>query len=391
MDRSLVVPRLVGWLAFFSAGLAAGALWAAETLAERRARVEKMSPAEKEQLLRRHDRFVHLPPAEQDQLRRLNRELEQDPDAPRLRQTMQRYYEWLKTLAPYQRMELTQLPAEKRVERVKKLLQEQADTPAKRRVAKEPPRVEAIKRLVQEQAKRLGKQLEPQDIEGLFVWAAQMADRQAARLLESLPEPRRQEAQQQLDSVRDPRRRRQVFGWLWMQWQAANPGKVPPLAAKDLAELRRLLSKSTQQRLEAMTTEQQWRIVSEWIGLLIQQERPLARRPEELISQETEEELALFFEHVLSEEEKDRLLSLPGDQMLRELWREYARSKLLRTPAWPAEHAGLGRRAGTWQGQRWQPKPGKAQLTSPPDAAPPKPVASPSPQPPAKPAKNSNP
>ncbi len=313
-----------------------------ESLAERRTRVEGLSLAEKEQLLRRQDRFAGLDPAEQNHLRQLNRDLQQDPNAPRLREVMRRYYDWLKTLTPYQRIELSQLSPEKRIERIKKLMQEQSSRPPR---LQETRRVEAIKRAVQQQAKKLGEQLESQDIVGLFEWIAEVSERESSRFLENLPDSRSKALRQQLENVRDPQRRRLIFAWLWMQWQSANPGKLPPLNHEDLAALRRKLSRATRERLESRPPLEQWRIVADWISLL-PQEKLIPRRASELISEETERKLAMFFEHVLTEEEKDRLLAMPSEQMFRELWREYTRAEVSRTPLRPAEQSGVGKRPG---------------------------------------------
>ena len=340
-----------------------------ESLVERRQRVENLTLSEKERLLRLQERFASLDPAEQQRLRRLAEQLERDPNAARLRGIMRRYYEWLKTLTPPQRLELSRLAPAERVERIRKLKQEQARRPPKRPAIKNALRVEQMKKLLQEQGSRLGKRLSPEDVDGLFQWSEQMADRYGSRFLESLPETRRREVQQELAVMANPGRRRQLLGWLWMEWRGANPGKAPPMDDRDLAELRAKLSKPTRERLESLPPAEQWRAVAEWIGLF-QQDKPAVRRPDELIPPKMEEELALFFEHGLSEEEQDRLLSLPGEQMLRELLREYAR-KVAPGPARLAEQAPAAKRAGAGPASR-PAKPAKS-LPSDPAASPKKP------------------
>lgn len=340
-----------------------------DLFAERRERLEQMTRADKERLLRAQSRFSALPLAEQSQLRQLNRELAAASDSDRLQSVMRAYYDWLLVLAPYQRLELNELSAEKRVERVKRLMQDPKVHARRQQKKKEPPRIDTVKRAVQEQARRLGKWLDPKDVEGLFAWSAEMTDRHGQQLLAQLPSGRRRGIEQQISNVRDPQRRRQIFGWLWLQWQASNPDKPFPLSDDDLGQLRGRLSPATRQKLESKTPQEQWRIVAEWIALL-QQERPYLRNPDQLISQETEEELALFFEHVLSQEEQDRLLTLPGDQMLRELWREYAQSKISKAP-------GRGGEAGRRNPLAKAPKTGKAAATQPFAPNPPSKVAPP--------------
>lgn len=331
-------------LALLVAGLCQTPGLAQETLAERRERVENMAPNEKQQIQRRLNRFQGLDLSEQNRLRQLNEDLEQAPDAPRLRQVMQRYYEWLKTLTPYQRIELSQLPPEKRIERIKSLMQFQALRPP---TPQETRRAEAIKKAVEQQAKKFEGELQAQDVAALFDWLAEVSERSAPRFLEHLPEPLSEAFGQQLENVKDPQRRRLIFVWLWMQWQKANPDKLPPLGNKDLAALRNKFSAATQERLASKPPPEQWRIIGDWISLL-PQERLAQRRADELITEETERKLAMFFEHVLTDEEKDRLLAMPSDKMFRELWQEYIRAQVSKAPQRPAGQAGpgLGRRAG---------------------------------------------
>ena len=331
-------------LALLVAGLCQQAGLAQESLAERSERVESMPPNEKQQLQRRLDRFEGLDPAEQNRLRQLNEDLEQAPDAPRLREVMQRYYEWLKTLTPYQRIELNQLPAEKRIERIKSLMQFQALRPP---TPQETRRAEVIKKVLEQQAKKLRGELQEQDVGVLFDWLAEVSERRAPRFLERLPEPMNKNFEQQLETVKDPQRRRLLFTWLWMQWQATHPDQLPPLSDKDLAALRSRLSPAAREKLASKPAPEQWRIIGVWTSLLPQGKSP-PRRADELFSEETERKLAMFFEHVLTNEEKDRLLAMPSDKMLRELWQEYTRAQVSKAPQRPAGQAGpgQGKRAG---------------------------------------------
>ena len=93
--------------------------------AARRARVESLAPADRQQLARQQERFDSLTPEEQQQLRQFHDDLEADPNHERLRKVLGSYYNWLKTLGPGQRAELLDLPPAERVERIKKLRAEQ--------------------------------------------------------------------------------------------------------------------------------------------------------------------------------------------------------------------------------------------------------------------------
>ena len=72
-------------------------------LAERRAAVEAMTPAEKEQLLRHEQEFLAMAPDRQERLRTLHREIEAHPDSAQLRAVMERYTQWVAKLEPEQR------------------------------------------------------------------------------------------------------------------------------------------------------------------------------------------------------------------------------------------------------------------------------------------------
>jgi hypothetical protein len=313
-----------------------------ESLDRRRARLEQTSLTEKAQILRRQERFAALERQEQKRIRRLKRDLEQAPDSVQLQQAMQTYCEWLKTLPSYQRLELVELPLPERMTRIDKLMQDQA-AKGVRRPAKRARSLETAKQELQTQAKKLNKRLDRQDVEGLFAWSVEMADRYGSRLLETVPPSRRQELQEQLDSVRDNVGRRNLFGLLWMQWQWANPGKPPPMSENDLAELRAKLSDTTRKRLLKKPTAEQWQTVADWISLLErpkEESKPLPNRPEELISEELEAKLALFFEHVLNSEQQARLLAADPEQMMRELLREYARAENFRASPRAADLSG---------------------------------------------------
>jgi len=335
--RNSLACLALAWLAL---GPCQRAGLAQESLAERRARVENMQADEKRQLQRRLSRFEGLDRAEQNRLRQLNDDLEQAPDGPRLREVMRRYYEWLTTLTPYQRIELSQLPPEKRIERIKKLLQ----SPTYRQPI---PRAEAIQKAVRQQARKFQGELRGQDIGALFDWLVEVSRRSAPRFLERLPEPLAKSFEQQLESAKDPQRRRLVFTLVWMRWQEANPDQLPPLSDGDLAGLRDRLSPATRERLASKPVPQQWRSISDWISFL-SQERP-APPTDQLISAETERELAMFFEHVLNDEEKQRLLNLPSDQMFRQLWQEYTRAQVSKASQRPAGQSGPGQGKRAWQ------------------------------------------
>lgn len=307
--------------------LAATAL-AGEMLDTRRGRVEQMDPAAKAQLLRRLESFQRMTAGEQARLRQLHQQLESDPQAGELRAVLQQYYEWLKTLKPYQKAELAELAAQERVERIKRLRQEQARREAKRASNEELARTERLKRLLQEQVPKGGKRLNQDDVEGLLRWMVAYLDANAAKFVDRLPPAARQEHRRQLASVKDPERRREIAAAIWLRGQAAQPGKLPVLTAAELTSLRKTLSPSTRRSLETLAQQEQQRVVTFWLRLMLlsyTSRHQLAR----LSNQVSDEELGEFLEHKLGPGTRDWLLGLPPEDMQRELWAQYLRYRML--------------------------------------------------------------
>ncbi len=267
-----------------------------QSLAVRRQFVEGMSPDKKEQLRRAEERFLGLDPAEQQHLRQLHAELQADPDAAKLQAVMDRYCDWLKALPFYDRGELAELPPNERIKRVK--------------------------RLREEQAREGGRRLGGKDAEALRNWMNECVTRHEASFLKTLPE----QQQKKLAEMGPLMRRGMVFGQMWPLWQrgpAADAGKLPPwMTDADLARLRAQLGAEARKRLEDLPTpQQQWEQVAAWIhhGMHL----PGAARGMHGPSTNVDDDrLATFFED-LPIEERDRLLSLPGEDMQRQLQRLY--------------------------------------------------------------------
>ncbi len=331
--------RGMGWA--LGAGLAAAAacfLWwritsaqADETLQMRRAKIESLSPAAKEALLERYRRFMRLDPAEQDRVRRLHAALAQDPQRPELRQVMLHYYDWLKTLPPYQQAELRELAPAQRVQQIKRLLEWQAQRRGKSPALAESLRDYRLGRRLLPPAGKRGAWLSPQDIEALLQWFERYVARHADQILRLLPEAQRKQLARELAQTQDPLRRHELLIAMWLRWQLDNPGKVPLPDAEDLAELRSHLSPETRRRLQQRPPPEQWRLLSSVIPMFVLQQYA-ARRMDGVFPAVTEEELAQFFEKELKPMQRDQLLNLPADDMARELWRMYLRWKLAQLP-----------------------------------------------------------
>jgi len=338
---TLRVPSAFLFLLF----LACVAPLAADELLEvRRQRVQTMDLSAKEELLRQLESFRSMTPDQQERLRRLHDRLEQDPQAEELRLVMHRYYQWLKTLKPYQRAELAELAPQDRVERIKKLVQEQARREAKRVAGTDPARLERLKRLLQDQVPKGAKRLGADDVEGLVRWMEQHVLAKQSELIGELPPARRQELQAILAKTADPARRRELLAVAWFQGQVRNLDKPLAMTPSELDELRSRLSPGTRERLQGLSEAEQRRMVTTWVRLLLLHHASGQHRVK-ASADVSDDELAEFLEHKINPELRDRLLSLPPEEMRRELWTAYLRSKLpeaapdLRAPR-PKAHPG---------------------------------------------------
>ncbi|MEX2561158.1 MAG: hypothetical protein WD403_14650, partial [Pirellulales bacterium] len=120
-----------------------------ELIGQRREKVERMTPQEKQQLRRKLDRFAGYPPEEQQRMRDLEAALRADPEADALRQVLDRYDQWLAELPAAERHELLILEGPERIERIKQLRGERLGEKDR----------EAVARWTREVEKRIGGQV----------------------------------------------------------------------------------------------------------------------------------------------------------------------------------------------------------------------------------------
>lgn len=301
-------------------------LRADESLAQRRARVQTMARAEKEEIERRQTRFAGLDETEQDRLRRLHKQLEQTENREELRRLMHRYCRWLATLSSYERAELAELPPAERIEQVKKLLAD-SERKGERRSFGDFPWFDRG-RPVTGQGFDPWKRPSPEDFKAIHEWFNRYLDKQMPELIARLPEPRRQKAEKAIQSADDPSRRHERLAVVWLQGLMQEPNQVPPPDEAALEELRKRLSPEMRQRLESLPTNEQWRIMIGWLRFLAAYRAGDRWRPDPVLPVVEDKELARFLEENLTSEQRDRILNLPSDEMRRELRQEYLRWRL---------------------------------------------------------------
>jgi hypothetical protein len=232
-------------------------------------------------LLRDREQFQALSPEEQQRIRQLHEQLDADPEGEQLRQIMHRYCRWLGTLPSYRRAELLELSPEDRVEQIMHIKEE----------------------IKQEQRKNAARLLSPSDHESLVRWIDRVYSvGHEGRILDLLPGNRRQHY------AENAALRHRVTLWLLCQRWSLRPPALEPLPTEgELAELRQSLSPEVRGRLESKPQAEQLRMIAVWL--------PRVARQYDLVAD--------FFEYVLTDEDRDPLLSLPGDAMQKRLREKY--------------------------------------------------------------------
>lgn len=259
---------------------------ASEDLGQRKARVESMTPEEKEQLWRRSERLRGLSADEQARLRSLDAQIERDAEAGKLRQVVAGYQHWLEQLSSAERAELFNLDSDERLKRIARRREEAAD--------------------------RLG----PEDAQAFAEWFEALLLKQRPAL-----------AAISREGVRKAQIRQIVESFLARSdahWPpSAAPGlKRPAWSREDFASLREALSDQARRKLDkaALPLERRKLLV----GWLRQVYGPGAGgRRLDLPHGLSEERLHKFFAEELDDAERARLLSLPLDQMQRQLRQLY--------------------------------------------------------------------
>ena len=278
---------------------------AEESTAQRRQRIEQLSESQKEELFRHREQFHALSPSEQQRIRQLHEQLQCEPDGEKLRETMNRYCQWLATLPPYRRAELLELKPAQRIKQIKQLRQ-------------------------QDQARTAGKRLSSADREALVRWMEQYATEHEARLLDMLPEGRRH----QTAKLSPAMRHRVAMGLLYQRWLSGNPTVHPPTTEPEMKDLRARISPDARKVIESRAVPEQARLVANWLRQAAKQEL-FNRRADGALLPGFDDQLADFFEFQLNDSDRDRLMGLPGDEMQQRLREMYL---LQMKPSEPGGH-----------------------------------------------------
>lgn len=203
--------------------LAPPVVWGEETLNDRKERIAKMSPAEKEELRRKKERFDKFDEDKREKLREIQRSIASDPQSRQLTAVMQRYRKWLSTLTVVERDELRNLQGQARVQRIKELMERQWRD-----------RIRGVAFSREERGR-------------VYRWLAAYFKNHQRELLDDLPAEARQEALQHQDSP--------FFHMILLSRWKRDVGvkKSLPLDEQDIEEFKQVLPAEAQELFDETT------------------------------------------------------------------------------------------------------------------------------------------
>lgn len=279
------------------------------TVAERRARLQRATPAEKNDLSRSWQRFENLTPRERESLIELDRAIAASPDRDQLRQVLRRYYEWIKDLSVEERSELRMLAAEERLTMVDALVMRQRREASRSRII--------------------------DDFRKTVAWSegyAQQHQREVAALLS-------EREQMGLRRIPERFRAKRLSMELWKDWYGEGEPSLP-LQAEDWQPLVDQLSPPSRATLDGgQPPVEQWRSLLTYFSREIADTLPEEKR-QDVDQMDRRDRIGLLMRFAmqprwespevdgsqlrqmfskLPQEERDRLLQLPPDEMGRQL------------------------------------------------------------------------
>lgn len=244
----------------------------------------RLSPARREELREKQVRFDALEPEAKNQARRVNHDLALAADGETLLAVAERYADWLKTLGPGERGKVLDAPAGERLEKIRASLKEQ--------------QVRQFNNLAT-------KKLLPADLEAILAWIDEVVAGREKELFANLPP----ELQRRIENTPNPVQRRLM---IVVATNRVSPGKMFALAmAGGIQQLAARLSPETQRELASAADERErLAILRAWVQAAV------ASR---ILPQIDTQKLRAFYASGLSPEQRERLDSLPREQMEQEL------------------------------------------------------------------------
>lgn len=295
----------VAWLAALAACAAA---WgsADETLEQRRARIEHLTPEARRQLLEDLQRFQSLSPEEQDKLRRLHKDFQARPDREELGRVMKAYYDWVSDLPDFDRAELARLSPAERVAKVIELQRQQQQRGFRGRPG-------GFFSHGGFGGKAGLPNVSPEDLEAVRKWILRYAVERRGELAAALPPEAREKWEAKFEQAlgESPDDEKSIWGML-IRWHLANPKHDLPLSDADLASLQAALSEPARRQLQSRPADQRRDIVQKWMRGAVAFHFFAHQR--EIPDLATPEQLANFFENELEPEKRDRVINRPNEE-----------------------------------------------------------------------------
>jgi hypothetical protein len=198
----------------------------ADDYATNAARLEQMSPEQKDDLRRKKIRFDELSDDEKKRLRDLHEEIARDPNAKELQSTVTAYNRWLATLDSTERSQLLDITdPEARIERIKELMHQQ-----------ETRRFQLY-----------SINLPEQDRETIFKWLEDFVVAHEEPIVQRLPGY----AKQRIAEATDAEAKRRELFRSWQRHRRDRDSNLPWPSSDDHAQLVKQLSAETQKMLES--------------------------------------------------------------------------------------------------------------------------------------------
>lgn len=283
-----------------AAGELAWALSSRDSSAARREAVARLSESEKADLEDKRERFAKLDPAEQARLRELQAELARDPSPEALHLTMDKYLRWKAQLSPQESATLAGLKPEERAARV-------AAVRADERAADD-------------------RRFEESDSKKLIGWLESQVRAHQTKILAGFPPPTRERFEMMGDHER-------TLALIYYLVSTRGSGARLEMFISELPKLRAQLSPAAQARWDvaAKNPNDFKLLLSDWIRQSFER-AVVMRDPSKANFAISEMDLKNYFEK-MPEDERQRLMALPGDERTSHLRRDYLRSKgLIKEP-----------------------------------------------------------
>lgn len=296
----------------FPSGRVGRQVAAADSVELQRQRIQALADREKDELRRKLERFHAMSPQEQQRIRQLHADLESDPQGAQLRQILERYNGWLRTLTPTQTAELVDLPVDERIKAIKSQLQKQ-----------EMLNVGPL----------AGAKLKSSDVEAIVSWLDDFIQRNEATIRSEMPRESFGDFEHRfLSRIEDPKRRRLV---LYSSYLRRPPSErtVRP-SEDDLRQLQAKLSGEAQAELaRAGEPAARLALFQSWLRVVIFSKT---------MPQVSREQLQTFMNQRLSPQDREYLEGLPVERVWGELNRMYFKDKFERTPPYQPGSRGFG-------------------------------------------------